>query len=51
MNRGAWKATVHRVAQSWTQLKPLQGGTYSMVRLSHATATHSHPTLGKHMVM
>ena len=23
MNRGAWQATVHRVAQSWTQLKQL----------------------------
>ena len=23
MDRGAWQATVHRVANSWTQLKPL----------------------------
>ena len=23
MDRGAWQATVHRVAQSWTQLKQL----------------------------
>ena len=23
MDRGAWKATVHRVAKSWTQLKRL----------------------------
>ena len=23
MDRGAWQATVHRVAQSWTQLKRL----------------------------
>ena len=23
MNRGAWRATVHRVASSWTQLKQL----------------------------
>ena len=23
MDRGAWKATVHRVAQSWTRLKRL----------------------------
>ena len=24
MDRGAWWATVHRVAKSWTQLKPLK---------------------------
>ena len=23
MDRGAWRATVHRVTQSWTQLKGL----------------------------
>ena len=23
MDRGAWRATVHGVAKSWTQLKPL----------------------------
>ena len=23
MNRGAWRATVHRVAKNWTQLKSL----------------------------
>ena len=23
MDRGAWQATIHRVAESWTQLKQL----------------------------
>ena len=32
MDRGAWQATVHRVARSWTQLKQLsiQAHTYPM---------------------
>ena len=27
MDRGAWLATVHRVAKSWTQLKQIDGET------------------------
>ena len=28
MDRGAWQATVHRVAKSWTQLKQLSTNIY-----------------------
>ena len=31
MDRGAWQATVHRVAQSWTQLKRLSTGSNSRI--------------------
>ena len=31
MDRGAWQAAVHRVAQSWTQLKRLSMGSNSRV--------------------
>jgi len=29
MDRGAWRATVHGVAESWTQLKPLSTRNYT----------------------
>ena len=29
MDRGAWRATVHRVAKSWIQLKQLSMNTHS----------------------
>ena len=32
MDRGSWKATVPRVAKSWTQLKRLSSSTISKVR-------------------
>ena len=32
MDRGAWQATVHRVTQSWTQLKQLSIHTHTCVR-------------------
>ena len=31
MDRGAWRATVHRVAQSWTRLKRLSKDTHKMI--------------------
>ena len=31
MDRGAWWATVHRVAQSWTRLKRLSMRSYALV--------------------
>ena len=31
MDRGIWQAIVHRVAQSWTQLKPLSMHTQSQM--------------------
>ena len=31
MDRGAWWATVHRVAKSWTQLKQIDGETVETV--------------------
>ena len=36
MDRGAWRATVHRVTQSWTPLKGLsrQAGRHSTLELS-----------------
>jgi len=36
VDRGAWRAAVHRVAQSWTRLKQL-----SMHTLEKEMATHS----------
>ena len=32
-DRGAWRATVHRVAQSWTQLKPLSTAQYILCKV------------------
>ena len=29
MDRGAWSATIHRVAQSWTRLKQLSTHVYA----------------------
>ena len=37
MNRGAWQATVHRVGNSWTQLKQL-----AHVHTHVLTHTHTH---------
>ena len=36
MDRGTWQALVHRIAQSWTQLKQLR------VRARTHTHTHTH---------
>ena len=36
-DRGAWWATVHRVAQSWTQLKQLITDTHTVYSQSCAT--------------
>ena len=33
MDRGAWQVAVHRVAQSWTQLKRLRMHTHTFVQL------------------
>ena len=33
MDRGAWQATVHRVAQSWPQMKKLSMHTYTISSL------------------
>ena len=40
MDRGAWKATVHGVAKSWTQLK----------RLSMHAHTHKPPSMAKKLI-
>ena len=32
MDRGAWQATVHRVAKSWTQLKQLSTHAHKYVQ-------------------
>ena len=32
MDRGAWRATVHRVAKSWTRLKPFSTAQHSQFR-------------------
>ena len=44
MDRGAWRATVHRVAQSWTRLKRL-----SMHRRRGGTCTYLWHSLGKNL--
>ena len=46
MDRGAWQATVHRVAQSWTQLKRLFKHTQPVHKLgSQATWATQFPLL------
>ena len=41
MDRGAWWATVHGVAQSWTQLKQLSmQETHSVIPLKKQKPTH-----------
>ena len=47
MNRGAWQATVHRVAQSWTQLKQLSRHARShRVKAAQSCLTHCDPIPG-----
>ena len=41
MDRGAWQATVYRVAQSQTRLKWLSIGQYSIVYMYHSFFIHS----------
>ena len=45
MDRGAWQATVHRVAQSWTGLKRLRS---SSSRLQFSSVAQKCPTLRPH---
>ena len=35
MDRGAWQATVHRVAKSWTQLKQLSMHFQNIFKISY----------------
>ena len=42
MDRGAWWATVHRVAQSWTQLKRLSMHTSKASRMSHKAGYYNY---------
>ena len=34
MDRGAWRATVYRIAKSWTQLKQLSTHTHTQLHKS-----------------
>ena len=44
MDRGAWQATVHRVAKSWTQLKPLSTHEFLFTSQTHV-CSHLLPLL------
>ena len=42
MDRGAWRATVHGVAKSWTRLSThTYSGTFSSVQFSHSVVSDS----------
>ena len=49
LDRGAWWATVHRVAKSWTQLKPLSACVHARARTR--THTHTHARTHTHRKM
>ena len=42
IDRGAWQAIVHRVAQSWTQLKQLSMHTCTHTHTHTYIHTHTH---------
>ena len=46
MDRGAWRAAIHRVAKSWTQLKRLSMYTCppfeNLIFVLNGTCTHTH---------
>ena len=50
MDRGAWRATVHRVAESWTLVSPVptpgsrRGSRTSLLLLGQTRGQYIHPT-------
>ena len=42
MDRGAWQATVHRVAKSWTRLKQFSRLAYIYLNTLYIIHTHTH---------